>query len=377
VIAEANRPARAGSAPIPALGTAGIALLGLLLAAPLPGRATEILSDPDGVQVAVEGDVSLRGVTPLAVDELPPGSYRLTVGGYHMPRTQGRLVRALDGTLETDRLNGAGVMLLPPGAAHLRQKGERWRGGWLLLGGGATLTGTIVNFGRVSQAEDDLALAQRLYDRAVSEDDIRAARNAVLLSQQEVDDAKEMRTLWGVASLYLWVGAGLEAWALTPTPELATTADGNYRLANPPATRGGAVLRSVLLPGGGQRYLGQGNRANWFLVGVTGFTVGALVAHDEFLERRREQEEAQLRFAQATTPEEVDRWRNELESRHGSTQDMQIVQWTLAGLAAGVYVWNVLDAATLVRSSGAPNTFSLSVAPTPSGATAALHWRLD
>ena len=59
-----------------------VPLIGLALAAAAaPAGAQEILSDPAGSRIAIEGDVSVRGVTPLPIDNLPPGTY--TIEAWH------------------------------------------------------------------------------------------------------------------------------------------------------------------------------------------------------------------------------------------------------------------------------------------------------
>ena len=335
----------------------------------------EVVSRPAGHRVAIEGDVSIRGTTPLNIGELPPGTYRMTVRGRGVPRTQGRLTKNLNGSLGTRRLNGPSSLFLPPGAAHLRQEGERWRGFFMLSTGGVAITNTILKQGKVQQKEDDLRLTQLILGEAVSEEDIRQARIAVQVTAQDVEDQKEVRNLWMIASGAIWIGSGLEAWLLTPKPELRQKGN-QLELITEKASPLSAVMRSALVPGGGQRYLGQYGRSNRFFLGVTIPALAAIYAHDEFLRYRRAQLNAQLQLDSATNQEEMGIWRASVLDNHDKARDAQLLRWTFVGLAGGIYLWNLLDAGTLIEESGDPTTFGFHLLPQPGGATAGFTWRI-
>jgi hypothetical protein len=63
----------------------------LLAAKAAPGA--DLSSRPPGVHLSLHGRVTLSGVTPLPLEDLPPGSYRLLAQGLGTLQARGRLLR--------------------------------------------------------------------------------------------------------------------------------------------------------------------------------------------------------------------------------------------------------------------------------------------
>jgi len=327
-------------------------------------------ADPPGSYLALRGAVSLSGAAPLPIDALPPGEYGLRAEGPGLAAARGRFVRSLAG-LEGRPWADATALGLPPGLLHLRRGEAR---GWSFLGAAAVSAGmagrTQLSLRDAEKLRDRAALD---YEQAVSEEQIRGARRRSLAAAQEVRDREEVRDLWlGILALS-WAGAGLEALLLTPQPSLAPSADGGYVATLPRASRSKAAFRSLLVPGAGQRSMGREGRGSLFLTAIAGLGAGAVAAHDAFLEARREQSAAQRLFDEAEDEAALRAARASLERAAERTDDRNALRWALVGAAAGVYVWNVLDAFGLGTATGTGD-LTWSLAPAAGGGFVCATW---
>lgn len=331
-----------------------------------------LAADPPGAHLAIRGPVTLSGAAPLPIGDLPEGEYELRADGFGLPAVRGRFVRAADG-LERRAWAGPLTLLWPPGLTHI-ERGERR--GWAFLGA-ATVAAVMAIDGQKSlwDAEDDRDRAIRDYERAISETEIKGARYELLLASQETEDYAEVRNLWLVYLGTSWLGAAAEAMLLTPQPTLSTVAEGEVLAVLPRPSRAGLALRSALVPGAGQRYMGRGKRANLFYLATAALAWGALGAHESFLDARRDQADAQRRFDEEENEEALAQARARLADAADRVDDKQILRWSLVGAAAAVYLWNLLDAFHL---EGAPRSSGLTAtgAPTADGALLCVSWRL-
>ncbi|HET9234978.1 MAG TPA: hypothetical protein VFP10_12630 [Candidatus Eisenbacteria bacterium] len=334
-------------------------------------QAANLDSYPPGAYVRVSGRVGLAGVTPLPLDDLPPGTYRIEAKGRGTALARGRLVREA-GAFGVMPSVSATAMLLPPGILHMQQN-ETGRG---LLFLGAGLSGgtmAVINEVSRSDAEEDVDRAQQRYDDAVAEEDIVAARLDLGSAQDEADDEAEMRNLWAIYGGATWVGAAVEQWLLTPHATLDATSSA---LRIPRAGGPRAGLLSALVPGAGQRYIGRSSRGNLFTMGVMGLSAVTLVAHESYLDARRDQAEAQRHYDAASTEDELDRWQGELEDTADTADSKNTLQWACAAVTAGVYLWNVFDAWFVGERAGSERPLDMSVLPAPDGVQATLTWRM-
>ena len=357
--------ARAWSAVVSAVA------LGFVLQASAAAQGMVLESDPPGAYVRIRGPVSLSGTAPVPLSELPLGDYGLIVGGPGRASLHGRFVRSEAG-LAARPWAGVSALAHPPGLQHLRRADDR---GWIFMGAGivsATLT-VAQEAGRRS-AETDREKAERSYQAAVSPEAILAARGQMLDAIQEQEDRRELRTLWLGYFAATWIGAGLEAWLLTPQPSLNVGSGGRYVVAVPRASGIQAGWRSFLVPGAGQRYAGHGGRGDFFLAATALLGAGAIGAQGAFLDARRDQAAAQREFDEAETTESVARAHDRLQRTANRVDDRDALRWALVGAAAGAYLWNVLDAfGSSDRFDGIPE-FSWSVAPGPDGGYVCATW---
>lgn len=312
------------------------------LSTPARAAGSSILSsDPPGIELAIRGPAGLSGLTPLDLEDLPAGEYEYRGRKSGVPAFRGRLVRSEDGITQK-RWAGPGTILLPPGVVHL-DRGERR--GWIFLGGAAASAWMAVSTqGEVSDAENARNRAGREYESAVSEKEIRESRFALETAEQRVSDRKAVRDLWAAYFGAAAVGSFVEAVILTPQPDLESQADGGYHFRSPAAGRLRNAVRSALVPGSGQRYMGKEKRANLFALGIGVAGAAAIVTHSKFLDARRDQADAQRRYLSAETEKEIETARDALEDAAGKTNDRETLQWSVMGAAGALYLWNLLDA---------------------------------
>jgi uncharacterized protein YfiM (DUF2279 family) len=337
-----------------------------------PGDVSLLEADPPNTYMSIRGPISVSGVAPLGLDELPVGEYYLSADGPGLPAIRGRFARYEDGIFGRPWA-GPTSLVLPPGFVHL-ERGEK-RGWWLMGTGTVGGTMAIVSQASVRNAQGKRELAANDYNRAVSQQEIKTARLELLAATWEKRDYEEVRNLWIGYFVLTWLGSGVECLFLTPQPHLAPTVAGQYVASFPRAGGAKAALRSALFPGAGQRYMGRSGRANFFFAATAILAAGAIAAQDRFLESRRDQAAAQWRFDHSDTEEDLRRNRDALHRASDDVEDKNTVRWALAGLTAGAYLWNVLDAFGLGQQAKYPD-LALSVAPAQDGVSFCATWSI-
>jgi hypothetical protein len=346
--------------------------------APSISKATDLETQPEGTYLVVEGPISVFGCAPVPVDELPEGNYQLRAEGPGLPAIRGRFHRD-DAGLHQRTWAGPGALLTPPGLTHLA-RGERR--GWIFLGGAAVSVALAVSAeSSVHDAQDDIDDTALEYSRGITEDDVAEARANLVLATQKRNDEEQIRNLWITYAGTTWVMAGLESWLLTPQPSLTPGSEANYLIGMTPAGSWDAGLRSLLVPGAGQRYVGHITRANLFATAVAVGAGASILAQDDFLRARRRQARAQDALDRAETESELDGARASLRSAASTVDDKASIRRTLVGVTAGLYAWNVLDAllggaGQDARDAGSSSPLSWQVSPVRGGLLAAACWSL-
>lgn len=343
---------------------------------PASTRAAEpsLDSDPPAARLHLAGPVTLGGTAPLPLDGLPPGRYRLAVGGLGLAEARGRLILDAAGEARVGRAVGPIALLLPPGFVHMGQ-GEGARG-WLLLAGAAGgATGALLKASDLADANDEADRARKVYEDAVSQEEFDSARLTLLAVNDRRADDTDLRNMWLGYVGAIWAGAAVESWLLTPRPSMRRGEDGGYVLEARGASSFGAALRSVLVPGAGQRYLGAPARGNRFTGAVLALGAGSILAQQSFLTARRDQGDAQRRYQDAETEADAKHWKRELTLTADRTQSRDRLRWGLVGATLGVYLWNVIDAAVAEPGEGSASGLSLNLTPGDGGLRAGLTWR--
>ncbi len=343
---------------------------------PVSGRAAgpSLDSDPPAARLHLVGPVTLGGTAPLPLDGLPPGRYRLEVGGLGLAEARGRLVLDAAGAAEVHAAVGPIALLLPPGLVHLGQ-GEGARGWLFVVGAVGGATGAALKALDLGDANDDADRARADYEDAVSGKEFETARLTLLALNDRRADETDMRNTWLGYVGAIWAGAAVESWLLTPRPSLRRGESGDYVVEAPDAGSVAAALRSVLVPGAGQRYLGAPARGNRFTGAILALGAGSILAQQSFLSARRDQNDAQRRYESAATETETKHWKRELTLAADRTQSRGRLRWGMVGATLGVYIWNVIDAAVAGPGDGAASGLSLNLTPGDGGLRAGLTWR--
>ncbi len=341
-------------------------------ASALAQGAAVLEADPPDAHLSVRGAVSVTGAAPLPLADLPVGEYELAADGPGLPAVRGRFALSPAG-LSARPWVGPVALILPPGVMHLERGETR---GWALAGAGiAGATMAVVSQAAIRNAEDKVDRTALSYAWAISEENIAAARRSLLAATQEREDQKEMRSLWLGYLGATWLGASLEALLLTPRPSFDASESGHYLVTLPRAGGARAALRSAIVPGGGQRYMGRSPRGNFFFTATAALAAASIAAHDAFLEARRDQAQAQRRFDDVERESELDGARRDLEQAAERVDDKNTLRWALVGATAGVYAWNVIDAFGLGQSARIPG-LTWSVTPGPDGVLMCATWSM-
>jgi hypothetical protein len=120
--------------------------------------------------------------------------------------------------------------------------------------------------------------------------------------------------------------------------------DNKFAVNLAPKTRIKASLRSLIIPGWGQYYSGQKTRSMIIGLGTIGAGVAALIADNDYRRKRDDYFDAKIDLANAHTQEEIDRLWTLTRSKNRDAYNAETTRNTLAGLAIGMWAYNVLDA---------------------------------
>ena len=227
----------------------------------------------------------------------------------------------------------------------------------------------------MADANDEADRARVVYDDAVSGKEFESARLTLLAVNDRRVDETDLRNLWLGYVGAIWAGAAVESWLLTPRPSMRRGENGDYVVVASAASSVGAALRSVLVPGAGQRYLGAPARGNRFTGAVLVLGAGSILAQQSFLTARRDQNDAQRRYQAAETETDAKHWKRELTLAADRTQSRDRLRWSVVGATLGVYLWNVIDAAVAEPGEGSASGLSLNLTPGDGGLRAGLTWR--
>jgi len=110
-----------------------------------------------------------------------------------------------------------------------------------------------------------------------------------------------------------------------------------------PKTRAKAFFRSVLIPGWGQKYYGNGTKAALFFLGTAASTVGYVLAKDDY-DSKYDTYQEQIALRNATTHwseiQQLDAAVRDAQRKANDAEDMLNIA---TAVTAGIYVFNLLD----------------------------------
>lgn len=362
--------------PTAAPSSAAPSVVGPLVKTPAPEG--ELRCEPAAAYLDIRGPASVSGAGPVSLSALPRGRYGWTARGIGIAMARGRFTRDAGG-LRFRPFATASALLQPPGMVHLSRSEPR---GWYYLGAGA-VSGAAwwLSADAARDADNQLGLAQRQLGQAsASLDPLERARlqRGVTSARDLRRDERRIRNIWAFYFGTVWVGAGVEAWLMTPAATVAPSGSADYLATFPATTAWRAALLSALVPGAGQRALGRDARANVFSTVIAATLAGAILAQDQVLAARRDYYDAK-RTADAL-PDGADRDDLEaaMDDARSDEDGHRTVRSVMLAVAAPVYLWNLVDAFVGGRrvEAAARSVPGISLTPTAEGVGLALTWRL-
>lgn len=303
----------AGDTPFRATGT------------PEPSVLT-IFTVPENAEITVQGEAGVVGRTPLDLPALMTGLHSIVVQSEGLARTQGVISVPPRGGLPfvASEPPGPSFLLLYrglnfPGVPDLRS-GRTGRGATLTAAGVSAVTLVVARQFRYRERLDEVG--DYAADRARDE---RSYRNAWLIYGAAT---------WGMSALDYWIRPRLSLIETTPT---------RLTVGVPRATRGGAVWRSILVPGAGQEFGNHRTRSVVWLGSVLMAGAGYVVS-----DYKVDRDETDYKFAQLNAdsagPSEQAQRNEELDQAERSLEASEnIRQGFFIGIFA-LHAINIVDA---------------------------------
>jgi hypothetical protein len=285
-----------------------------------------VQTSPPEAQIDLHGSSELIGTSPLDLGAQWSGRYSVVVSAPGYAAARGALFFPERGgapyaVSDTRRLTGKLLVhsLYPPGAAALMS--HRSARGWAFVAAGVGGLGAVIRDQVETSGKPDKA------------DDFRYARGR-----------------WAIYTGAVWALSAIDNFA-RPRMDLLESSPNHVTLGTPRASRPGVVMRSVLVPGAGQDYVGRNMRGALWLGGT--FLSGAayLTADESHHRIQTKRARAQALLLTATSSEaparqaDVDHF-TDLEKRSRRLVD-RLALTTLA-----VYAANVIDAGLTPVGSG-------------------------
>ena len=104
------------------------------------------------------------------------------------------------------------------------------------------------------------------------------------------------------------------------------------------------MVRSLLLPGMGQAYAGKDGRAILYPVLQVATLAGAYWSINNYNNKVDEYEKSQIAYHTAVTDADINRTRSRMQDVYDAVSNAESTRNVMIGLAAGIWLWNVLDA---------------------------------
>ncbi|MCP4581253.1 MAG: PEGA domain-containing protein [candidate division Zixibacteria bacterium] len=118
----------------------------------------------------------------------------------------------------------------------------------------------------------------------------------------------------------------------------------HYSFDLSPKTRSKAALRSLFMPGWGQHYSGQKEKAFLLNIGTVSFAIGTILADSDFRRKRDDYNQAVIDLGNAASFEETELLRSDVIDKNRKAYDSETRRNALVLITAGLWVYNILDA---------------------------------
>lgn len=317
-----------------------------LLPAPAKSSVLTIFTVPDNAHVTMRGKADLTGSTPVDVPPLMTGPYSVVVQGPGLSRTQGVIYLPPPGGLPF-------ILSEPPGlSSALIFRGFNFPGVPDLTtdrpGRGITLLTGAVGAGFMA------VRAHIVYRQRLDEVGNFAADRA--------QDEKYYRNAWVIYGAAVWGTSAVDYW-IRPRLSLTETTPTRLTLGVPTASRGGAMWRSLLVPGAGQESGNHQTRSVVWLASVLLSGAGYVVT-----DYRTHRDETDLKWAQirydAAAPSEQAQRQLELDQARRSVDESKDIRRGFVFGTLSLHALNIVDAMMMRLNLPAPDKPKVSsIAP--------------
>ena len=333
-----------------------------------PGLVYTIDSRPIRGRAVLTGPGRFQGPLPLTVPAELQGEYWIdvTAPGYEAQRARvlfpgsGAPLEVIPGSRPGGGSSTARAFLWP-GLANLSSDDpDPVRGYGLAFAGGVGVTGLVASELRRRNAADDAALAPTPPGNLAAE---TAARINAAKAEGTESAATSARTDWAFFMAGAWGASLVDSYLFEPGG--APTADlTEVTFDLEPHSRGQAMLRSALIPGFGQVYAGREGAAAVAFYGTVGSLTGLLMAehaYEESVDQLSALED--LYEDPGADPEALGMVRQAIDEQVTSADDRRQVRNILAGITAGFWLWNVVDAGLGTRPPSPPPPVETGAGP--------------
>jgi hypothetical protein len=135
-----------------------------------------------------------------------------------------------------------------------------------------------------------------------------------------------------------------------------------YSLKLAPKTRTKALLRSLFIPGWGQRYAGHPRRANLLFLAEAASLIGLGITHERYQDRVNDWEEARDVYLAETVEENLPSLRAKVDRQRERADDAYSLRQAFFWSSVGIMAFNIVD--VLLFTSVGPSSGVFYVRPT-------------
>ena len=337
---------------------------------PKPGQASAdskvrgagvltLVTEPKGAILSLSGSSGITGRTPIDIPASISGRYKIVVQGAGFSRTQGAIYipnGALPSVASEPRGISPGLILRGlnyPGLPDITS-GHPARGAALGIAGTSALVMAGVSHFTYRRRLDDVG--RLALDRA--------------------QEARRFRDAWVVYGAAVLSASAFDYW-IRSRIDLRETTPTRLTLDVPTVTRGGAVWRSLFLPGAGQEFANHRTRAAAWL-GVALVTGAGIVVADN----KVQQDATDLKWAKIdlsnAAPSQQAQSQLEVDEARRNLQASDDLRRGFVTATVALHVLSLLDAMVMpVTPTAAPASKTSSIAPilSPSAAGIAVSVR--
>jgi len=296
-----------------------------------------IFTVPENADVTMRGNSDLTGRTPLDVPPLMTGLNTVLVQGPGFSRTQGVIFLPPRGGLPF-------VVSEPPGvSAGLILRGFNFPGvpDWTAgrAGRGVTLGAGAIGAGLMA-VRTHISFRKRL-------DEVGS------FAIDRAQDEKDYRNAWFIYGVAVWGTSAVDYW-IRPRLSLTETTPTRLTLGVPRASRGGAVWRSLLIPGAGQEFGNHRTRSVLWLTAVLLSGAGYVVADYRVQRDATDLKWAGINLNNASPSEQAERLLKFEQAGRSLDVSKDIRRGFVLGTAA-IHAVNLIDAMIMPLNLPAPS----------------------